>query len=80
MKLVFVDSLPKRTTRGWNNKLQQLIEEFAHSSQKIAKIDCGEGAYKSPIVCYSSVRAAAKRANHPVKVVMRQGDVYLVKV
>lgn len=78
MKLTCVDELPKK--KSWRCDIQAYIREFMESDGKIAKIDFNENDYKSPKVCYSVWKIAAKRSKRAVKVTMRGNDVYLVKI
>jgi malate/lactate dehydrogenase len=77
MKFIAVDSLPR--VKGEKNKLQELIEAFMNSPYKIVKLDYEKGAYKSPAICCSTMKAAVKRSHRGIDVVKRGDDVYLVK-
>lgn len=78
MKLVKVKELPKGKASKHN--LQDIIQEFVNSDNRIVKIDIDAHEYKSIYVCYSCMGVAAKRSKHPVKVHIRNGVVYLEKI
>lgn len=78
MKLVKVKELPK--TKPPRHNLQDIIQEFVNSDDRIVKIDIDAHEYKSIHVCYSCMGVAAKRSKHPVKVHIRDGVVYLEKI
>lgn len=77
MKLIPVEFVPKRRGR---HHLQDLIEEFMRGSDKIVKIDFFERDYKSAKVCRSCLGVAAKHSGYPIKVLLREGVVYLSKM
>lgn len=66
------DGMPKRE----NFKLRPIFEEFLAMDIKVAKIDLDPGDYKSNSVACNVLRVAAKRHDFPVKVRMRNGEVY----
>lgn len=78
MKLVKVKELPKGKASKHN--LQNTIQEFVNSDDRIVKVDIDAHEYKSIRVCYSCMGVAAKRSKHPVKVHIRNGVVYLEKI
>lgn len=78
MKFVKVNDIPKNE-RGWHS-LQDMIEQFVNSDIKIVKVDFDEHDYKSLKSCDNSMRVAVKRSGHRVKVVQRNGELYLKKV
>ena len=57
MKLIPVEAVPKRRGR---HHLQDLIEEFVKSDDKVVKIDFSDHDYKSAKVCRSCLGVAAK--------------------
>lgn len=77
MKLIPVESLPKRRAR---HHLQDLIEEFVNGDAEIVKIDFSDHDYKSSKVCRSCLGVAAKKSGHQIKVSLRDGEVYLSKL
>ncbi len=77
MKLIPVEAVPKRQGR---HHLQDLIEEFMKSDAKVVKIDLSKHDYKSTKVCRSCLGVAAKLSGYPIKVSLREGNVYLSKV
>ncbi len=78
MKLTPVDSIPKR--RASRHNLQDFIEEFVNSNAEFVRIDLSEHDYKSYIVCANCMRVAVKRSKRPIKVFIRDGNVYLSKL
>ncbi len=76
MKLVPVKSIPKRSY----HPLQDMIEEFARSDNKIVRIDFTEHDYKSSKVCYSCIWNGVKRSGHMIKVTRRGEDVFMSKI
>lgn len=74
----YVDKLPEK--RRSKHYLQRLIEDFVESGQEIARIDYTEHDYKSLSVCYGCIKRAAITSKRPVKVVQRDGEVYLTKI
>lgn len=78
MKFVKVDELPA-CKRGWHSLLD-MIDEFVYSDIKIVKVDFDRNDYKTVKSCDSSIRAAVKRSGHRVKVIQRNGEIYLKKV
>ena len=79
MKFVKVEEIPKRKYGGRHN-LQDMIGEFVNSDCKIVRIDLNEHDYASLKSCDNSIRGAVKRSGHPVKVVRRDGVLYLKKL
>ena len=78
MKFVKVEEIPKRKHGGWHH-LQDMIGEFVNSDCKIVRIDLNEHDYASLKSCDNSIRSAVKRSGHPVKVIRRDGILYLKK-
>ena len=78
MKFVKVEEIPKRKHGGWHH-LQDMIGEFVNSDCKIVRIDLNEHDYVSLKSCDNAMRQAVKRSGHPVKVVQRDGILYLKK-
>lgn len=77
MKFVKVDEIPKRKRE--QHPLQDMITEFVNSDRKIVRIDFDEHDYVSLKSCDNSIRIAVKRSGHPIKVVQRNGILYLRK-
>lgn len=77
MKLIPVNEIPRRRGR---HHLQDLIKEFVESDVKIVKIDFNDHDYKSSKVCRSCLGVAAKKSGHPIKVSLREGEVFLSKI
>lgn len=78
MKFVEVNEIPMNK-RGWHS-LQDMIEEFVNSDIKIVKVDFDRNDYKTVKSCDNSIRVAVKRSGHRVKVVQRNGELYLKKI
>ena len=78
MKFVKVEEIPKRKHGGWHH-LQDMIGEFVNSDCKIVRIDLNEHDYASLKSCDNTIRSAVKRSGHPVKVIRRDGILYLKK-
>ena len=78
MKFVEVNEIPMEK-RG-RHPLQDMIEEFVNSGIKIVKVDFDKRDYKSLKTCDNSFRVAVKRLGHRVKVMQRNGELYLKKV
>ena len=77
MKLTPVESIPNRKDR---HDLQSIIEEFANGDVKFAKIEFNDHDYKSAVSCRSAFGKAVSVAGHPMKVFLRNGEVFLSKV
>lgn len=77
MKLVPVEAVPNRRSR---HHLQDLIEEFVESDNKVVRVDIDGRDYKSPTVCRSCLGVAAKRSGYRITVSLREGVVYLSKI
>lgn len=79
MTLTPVESLPKRTING-RNEVEKLLKDFVGSGMKIARIDYYTSEYRSVNTLYSSVFYAIKRIKAPVRVHMRNRQVYLIRL
>lgn len=87
MTLTYVDSVPKSKTRKGSelrrkeNCLQGLINRFAKSNRKIARIDVGRNeGYASFESLHGSIRHALKLyGDASIRVVKRGDEIYLVK-
>ena len=77
MKLIPTEVLPKKKCA--RHDLQGLIHGFVDGGDNIVRVDITETDYKSPRVCYSCMTAAVRRSGYPVKVRIRNSQVYLVK-
>lgn len=76
MKFVTMENgLPKRTY----NKLDKYLEEFVRMNVPVARVDLDDREYASPSVARSVIGVACKRWAVPVKAVLREGKVYLVR-
>lgn len=77
MKLIPVETVPKRRSR---HHLQDLIEEFVNGDAKNVKVDFRDHDYKSSKVCRSCLGVAAKKSGHPIRVSLRNDEVFLSKL
>lgn len=76
MKFVPMESLPGRKQK---KPLAVLFKEFIAMNVKIVKVDLNEHDYKSPKIARSVLGLAAKRHCVPVKVCMRDDEIYFVR-
>lgn len=76
-----VDSVPKKAATGKSagRHLQVLMEEFMTSGDKIVKVNIPEGHYRNMNIRRSTLGVAAKKSEHPINVVRRGDDIYLVR-
>jgi hypothetical protein len=79
MKLVAVESVPNRH-RTSKHRLQDTLAEFINGESDIVRIELSDHDYKSAIVCYNCMYAAVKRSGYRIKVLFRDGNVYLTKM
>lgn len=76
MRLVRMENgLPKRE----NFKLKVIFNEFIAMNVKVAKVNLDPDDYKSITVARSVLGNAAKRHDVPVKVRLRNGEIYFVR-
>jgi hypothetical protein len=61
------------------NKLQLKLKEFVSMNTKAVKVNFRENEYAKPIYGYKSLYNAAKIFCGPVAVIMRNGEIYLVR-
>lgn len=78
MKFIIVDTIPKRRrSKTYDHKTRDMIEEFSNSQTKLVKVDISYGDYKTIMSAYNCLRNIVKTAKYPIKVTMRNGDIYL---
>lgn len=69
------NGVPKRM----NFKLKWFFEDFLNMNVKVARVDFDEDDYKSYKVARGVLATSAKRHSVPVKVVVSEKKVYLVR-
>ena len=69
------NGVPKRE----NFKLKERFNEFISMNVKTARVDLDKDDYKSVNVAANVLRVASKRHAVPVKVVVRNGELYFVR-
>lgn len=77
MKFVAVDNIPGR--RSVTQNLMEKVNAFADGENDIVRVEY-DGDYKSVESAYNALYKAAKRSGRAVKVVSRDGKVYLMKI
>ena len=79
MTLTPVKSLPKKTCFGKNN-VRKILEDFVSSDMVIARVDYHAGEYKNSYTLYSTIHKAIKLKELPIRICMRNQQVYLIKM
>lgn len=76
MKFVEVKEIPcyKR-----NHRLKDMWDEFIASNMKMAKVDLDIDEYSNLSVAASVMAVSIKRYGYPIKLVRRDGNIYLVR-
>lgn len=74
MKFVEVERLPEK--RRPKKSLRNLFDEFISMNVKLARVDITERDYKNTMVGYGVMRTAAKRYGAPIKVYIRNDEIY----
>lgn len=77
MKFVEVERLPE--TRRQYKSLKNMFDEFLNMNVKMAKVDLTEHDYKNISIGYRVLYNSVKRWDVPIKVCMRNGEVYFVR-
>lgn len=77
MKFVEVKELPKNNKRTYRGELRDRLDEFMKMNLKVAKLE--DHGYKSNSIAYRSFHKGVQRWVFPIDVVMRNGEVYLVR-
>ena len=80
MTIVAVESIPKARKVPKNYNQDAILDEFTASSAKIAKVICDSGEYGSTWSAYQILRKFVREQKRPIKVLMRNGEVYLEKI
>ena len=80
MKLIPVESIPKRLVKTHVTSLAPVIEDFVHGPHSVVKVDYSNDQYTSAETCVKSIRLAINRNNFPIKICQRGDDIYLMKI
>ncbi len=80
MTIVAVESIPKARKVPKNYNQDVILDEFTASSAKIAKVICDSGEYASTWSAYQILRRFVREQKRPIKVLIRNGEVYLKKI
>lgn len=75
MKLVKVKEMPSRR----NNDVQGYLTEFMQMNVPVVRVDFASKEYKSVHSAAGSFIKAIKRLNIPAKLMIRDGQVYLIR-
>lgn len=76
MTFIQVDNLPERRGR---KDLRGFLKEFMTEDIKMAKINLNVMDYKCPRHCYNALHTSIKTGGFPIKVHMRNDEIYLVR-
>lgn len=80
MKFVEVMEIPEPSKyRRKRGEMRRDLERFMKKHIKMAKVVYGAEDYSGPVSCCSSYRNACKRWAFPIDVLMRNGEVYLIR-
>ena len=82
MKIVEVDYIPEtiQPVTCERKKVISVIEDFLYKSDaKFVRVDYTYAEYKYPTACRASFAAAIERRGYPVRVLIRNGEVYLAR-
>jgi hypothetical protein len=77
MKFVEVKEVPEKKKRTNRGVLRDYLQEFMKMNLKAVKVE--DHGYKSANAAYKSLNAATKRWVFPIDVVIRNGEVYLIR-
>ena len=77
MRFTEVKEVPK--VRGRNVLLVKELEEFVNMGVKNVKVTFTPGEYKNSNSCQATLHKAIKKEHLPIKVIMRKGEIYLVR-
>lgn len=77
MKFIKVDTIPER--KAYDHKVRDMVEDFINGRDEIVKVDLSDGGYKNQMVAYTCLKGVVKRSKSPIKVIMRNGEVYLTR-
>ena len=76
MLLIPVDSIPLRHAR---HHLQSMLNDFMNGKADFVRVSLTDQDYKSVKVCAGCMRVAVRRSGLPLSVMIREGNVYLLK-
>ena len=62
-----------------NHNLKRFLNDFMLTNAKHYKVEYTEGEYKNVMVAYESLRLAIKRHKQPIKISIRNGEIYLTR-
>lgn len=80
MKFIEVMAIPETSKyRRKRGEMQIELKRFMKKHIKMAKVVYGAEDYNGPVSCCNSYRAACRRGAFPVDVLMRNGEVYLIR-
>lgn len=83
MKLIPVDfdprKLPVNTGRSPRGELIEFFTAFIESGKKFAKVEYEANEYMHPQSGYVSMAERIRKDRLPIQVVMRNGEIYLVR-
>ena len=77
MRFTEVKEVPK--VCGRNVLLVKELEEFVNMGVKNVKVTFTPSEYKNPSSCQVTLHKAIKREHLPIRVMVRGGDIYLVR-
>lgn len=77
MKAIAVNCIPE--SKHGHHRLQTFLEDFVSSKMKFAMVELNIDEYASPTVARGCLSIAVKRGAHPVKVMLRGKDIYLLR-
>ena len=81
MKLIIVEELPKIRKHKYSYaEMQAKFEEFMKLGVRLAKVEFAEGEYSSIISARNVMARSAKTHGFPIKVMMRNYEVYFERL
>lgn len=75
MKGTIVYEVPVRK----QHSLKRFLDDFMLTDAKHLKVEYAEGEYSNAYSAYESMRGAIKRHKYPIRVNIRNGEVYLTR-
>lgn len=81
MKFVEVKEVPAKadTVKRKKGELKLYLDRFMTRDIKIAKVEFSPEEYTAMIGAYNALRRACQRHVFPIDVIMRNGEVYLIR-
>lgn len=79
IKLTPVEELPKVRNVPHQHDLCKIFDEFMSMPNKIVRVELDINSYTNIKAAYASFNQSAVNYCYPIKVVLRQGDIYFVK-